>query len=255
MKTRSYVAIATAFSISLLPATTYGDAVSHSKFTMRFVAGSPVSAGASLTIERDGASNVISGTVSTLSSVATFTFDGSTLRFGDGYGIRSEVLANDQDQYVVKLIGIAPGSENTGVEAVIGYDKQTGRHRFGGNAPGATDESDRAVRSASDSETRAGLDRIHVLLSESHDFAVLTASMPGFTAQMTSTKNGRISPNDLHASPNGLVACIAASLVYIGATLDLIAACGIPEPLEPLACAGAIFAETAAALFLGDSCS
>ncbi len=237
MRMRSVVAMVTAYAVSILPAGVYGSSLARSSVKVE-----AQSSGASLIIEQDSDSRTLSGTLHTHSSTATFTFDGRNLRFGDGYEIRSEIVVNNDEEFVVKLGGFAPGAETTGAEVVIQYDKRSGI----GNHP--RPENDDGVRPRIDPVTSAGLNQLRLLMSASHDFVVLSWTLPSFASEMPPRNNGRI-------AANSVLGCIGAAFLYVAAMLDFIGSCGIPEPLEPLACAVAYFAFVGAGVLLADECA
>jgi drug/metabolite transporter (DMT)-like permease len=100
--------------------------------------------------------------------------------------------------------------------------------------------------------TNEGLSDMRGLLSESGMLDLVNAGMPMITAiamdQMESV-------HDLRSKPTGWIDCGAAFLVLAGAVLVVVAACGTPEPAQPLACWGAVVAAIGAAVQAIQACN
>lgn len=153
---------------------------------------------------------------------AECTFDGKTMQFGDGYVVAHDVVTN-RAEFVVRLTAMAPDG-NTRV-AVARIDRRTG-----------------------DAST-AGMDEIAFLLSTSRHARLIQAALPAILDQLSSSTARQ------DAVVNAGTNC-ALLVVAFGISVDLvIAACAVPEPVEPYACAGAIAGmDLAFAAMMGAGC-
>lgn len=89
--------------------------------------------------------------------------------------------------------------------------------------------------------TTTGLNDVARVLSASRDVRLLRAALPGITHQM-SAKSGRFTP-----VVNAGADCTLFVIGVFIAVDAAVAACGIPEPVEPYACSAAVAAVGAAA--------
>jgi hypothetical protein len=158
------------------------------------------------------------------------------LSFGDGYSLVTETVANSPDEFVEKLTAIAADHRHT--VATVRLDRHSQGYSF------------------------EGTERVNALLAESDHFQLFKAFLPVLTsaAQATATSANKHRPSTMASDDAGpftldfllvdidasLGACLAAILGGVAAFVLVIAACFIPEPLEPWACYGAILALMAA---------
>lgn len=171
-------------------------------------------------------------------------FAGEEISFGDGYSLEAETLADTSAEVVKKLTASAPDHRHA--IAIVRVD----RH--------------------SQETSSTGMDRVQALLQESDQFAFFRDALPAVMAAVQSRATAAAAPHHA-ASPlyvdeppfdldlyldifAGIFGCFAAALTWIGAALGLILACGIPEPVEPLACAIAVIAFIAAGANVAEKC-
>jgi hypothetical protein len=154
---------------------------------------------------------------------ASFSFAGDTLTLDDGYAIENRTLTNNSSQLVKQLIALSP--EGTRETATIRYDYRTG------NA--ATQQ----------------LDRVRALLGRSQSFSIIAAVLPVLLAAHKSE-----SQTVTTMSETDWVDCLILVAEYVAATVALILACGVPEPVMPIVCAAAVLAFAATGLAVGETC-
>ncbi len=147
--------------------------------------------------------------VTTNDGSADLTFDGRTIRFGDGYTIVRETLANKGGVRVDRLTASAP--DGTTASAVI--------------------LANRASREA----TAVGIERYVQLLQQSHDARMAGLILPQLTlspaAHAASLKGfGVITPHATSCAQAGLDVEMACAGVIIGCGSD-----------NPLVCGGALY--------------
>jgi hypothetical protein len=189
----------------------------------------------------------VRGIVKANDRAASFDLTEGKLVLGDGYTISAEKLADTPAERSKKLTAEAPDGRRA--VAVVRSNRNT-------------------------LETSAtGLDKVTALAGESGHGSVLAAALPLLIASLqkpvtntstpagtisTSTSPSRVRPFSITAEGDvtaDWIKCFLLSLVYIAATLDLIFACGVPEPVEPIACGAAIIGFVAAGEAVAEACA
>lgn len=179
--------------------------------------------------------------------IVKFTCDPKHVTFGDGFDVAIAPVSQSQAEIIVKLTVTNPAGE--AAISVIRFDKVN-----------------QTIAPIS------GAAKTRDLLSQSHDFAATASALPLLvsafeTARSARTANAQVvsttsSTKHMNVGNQDLApdidasfwGCIGAGLAVIATGLALIAACAIPEPLEPIACLGAVFAYLSAVVIALDTC-
>lgn len=209
------------------------------------VPGARVAANAHVTGRFDqvahGGKNMFHGKLASNDRGSEIWFAADEMSFADGYSLRSETLADTPALVVKKLTATAPDHRHA--VAVVRLDRNT------------------------QDASSTGIDRVLSLLQGSAEFVLFKDALPaimnavnGSAANTASARKHGASSLYVEDGPfdldiyMGIFGCFAAILGWIASLLALIAACGIPEPVEPLACAIAVIAFVAAGAGLVEGC-
>lgn len=155
----------------------------------------------------------------------------------------TDILKNDAAEFVINLTAFSPGSDRPRSRRPLTTDLGVGT---GANDSPIEDTTvtiryNKATGEASEGDVA----RIHRFLSASTQFGLLTVALPTLAKQVASP--GKVA--------NGVLGCIGMIFAYIGAMIAFVAGCGVPEPLEPFACAASVLAFIGAGVALVDSCA
>jgi len=164
---------------------------------------------------------------------------GDTLPYADGTDcLDGSDGASNND--VIEMIAEAPDGRTT--VATLRFDRETG------------------------TGTSEGLAQVHDLLAESGTLDLVEAGMPIISAAAVEIADGaagarsvtgsplRPSADSLKLTTNGWWGCLGAVIAAYGAALLVIGACGIPEPVEPIVCAGSIIVLIGCLLTMAEAC-
>lgn len=168
-----------------------------------------------------------------------FVVDGSGIVFDDGYALQSELLSNTDGVIVRKIVAISPSGKRE--TAIVRMNVKT------------------------DGISGTGLEGVRTLLATSEGARVAQEVMPALLSEFAQMSRSRALAGDggtgadiLIEEPwmydEGVMGCIGAVLAFVAATIGFILACGVPEPFEPVACAGAFIAWQASVFSMLDSC-
>jgi len=166
--------------------------------------------------------------------------------FGDGYGLASEIIADTEAETVVRLT--VTSATGRSASSVVTYNEISQTVAPSPNAAAARE-----------------------LLNESHDFKVLAETLPalasalqhaaaekitaaGTKTQVSSDRHFSIKAMEDSGIDPSIFGCIGAVLVMIGAALLMVAACVIPEPLEPILCIGSVLTYVGSVMLALDAC-
>ena len=230
-----YTSAALMVTVSLLPVSTYAAQPTNPRaFVFSTVAtfGDP-SHGLTRSlsvhvgfVDDNSVGRVVRGTVQDGDKTVTFTVLDNTIILGDGYILQREDVNSSDVESIQHLRAITPdGREAT---AFVQLNKTTGRH------------------------FAHGIDKLRSLMGTSQDFLALSVALPAITSAAAA---GTKSANGLKVASDGLLWCLFMWTIYVAETITFIAACGIPEPLEPIACAAALFTWVAAGAELASACA
>lgn len=181
---------------------------------------------------------------------ASVRFDGETIRFSDGYTATIRVVVDNARQTIRQVDAETPDHRRATATLVLNH--------------------------ASNTAEQNGLERVRELLSGSDDLQLLAAVLPAAIAMETRSATshdaaGRVTAGRVHSTDVlgdmplvldvdmvlaavSLWGCIGAILAVIGSFLVMIAACGAPEPAQPLVCYGSLLLFLSAAAWMMDSC-
>lgn len=230
-------------TVPILPASAYADSTVHSQVEIRSPLASGAEATAKLTADAVGDQHLLSGSVSTPAGSADFSFDGKTLTLGDGYGISTDILKNDGTEFVINLTAFSPGSDGPRSRRQLTTDPGVG----GGPNLSPAEDTTVTVRynKITGRASEGDVARLNRFLSASTQFGLLAVALPTLAKQVASP--GKVA--------NSILGCIGMIFAYIASMIAFVAGCGVPEPLEPFACAGAVIAFIGAGVALVDSCA
>jgi hypothetical protein len=164
---------------------------------------------------------------------ATFTVDDDGIKFGDGYALHRRVLADSPSEIVVSLSASRPNLKLS-PEAIVRVDRVTG-----------------AV-------TSFGLGSVISELRGSHELQFLNNALPMLSAAMKERNGTSISKTNGLAGnvvAEGWFSCAGEVIVLVLDFIGVILACGIPEPLEPLACGIALSAFVITGALVAHDCA
>lgn len=187
----------------------------------------------------DPGGKTLDGTISVGSRMATIHVEDGLISFGDGYSIEIKALVDNSAESVSKIVLSTPTGRAT---AVSRYNKANGQ--------GST----------------TGMAAVQRALAGSADVATVREGLPALANALKTKLSAQSAPTNLiggkwvgtpafEVGSDSWGWCVFYIFMYIIDTAGLILACGVPEPLEPIACAFAIVGFTGGGLLAARTCS
>jgi len=162
--------------------------------------------------------------------------------FGDGYDLATTLVADTDAETVMCLTVTSPSGEVA--TSIVSYNK---------------------IKQTIRPITTAG--RARDLLNQSRDFATAVATVPllasTLRAKLANQSAALQAPTPAAAAKHftatpmewdSTLGCIGALLVVVGAGIAVVAACLIPEPIEPLACWASVTVFMGSVMLAIDTC-
>lgn len=175
---------------------------------------------------------------------AAVDMDGNHVTLPDGFGVDLERLPAAAGERAARITATAPDGRIE--HAIVHVDTTTGAHR------------------------EAGVERVIALINEAPSAHLLRETLPAIGRAMQAhaaevQREGNIAAGTPHFGrvntldvgdvvAEGIWGCMGAGILVVGSFFLAGAACLMPEPLEPLACIGALIVLAGAVVVWLDAC-